>query len=147
MSGGFWSIEKVSDHDDLWEDAPKGSSDENELRVMWIPSRERNDGKLEQLNSLTAALIWLLPAIEIKEITDDNLDEVYIRLRMLEIATGTRMIDGESGEPVMLSLPHVRRHIGLRVGADMEVSPFAERLVGFLRTQANKALKSEKETN
>jgi hypothetical protein len=144
---GFWSIEKVRDHDDLWEDAPERSSDENELRVRWIPSRERNDGKLEQLNGLTAALIWLLPAIEIEEITNDNLDEVFIRLRMMEIATGTRMIDGESGEPEMLSLRHVSRHVGLRVSADMEVSPFAERLVGFLCTQATKALKSEKETN
>jgi hypothetical protein len=144
---GFWSIEKVRDHDDLWEDAPERSSDGNNLRVVWIPTRERDDGKLEQLNSLTAALIWLLPAIAIEEITDDNLDEVFIRLRMLEIATGTRMIDGDSGEPEMLSLPHVRRHIGLRVGADMKASPFAERLVGFLRTQATTALKSEKENN
>jgi hypothetical protein len=144
---GFWSIKKVRDYDELWEDAPKESSDESELRVTWIPAREKEDGKLEQLNSLTAALIWLLPAIEIEEITEDNLDEVFIRLRMLEIATGTRMVNGKSGEPEMLSLLHVRRHIGLRVAAGMEVSPFAERLVGFLRTQATNALKSEQETN
>ena len=118
---GFWSIEKVHNHDDLWEDSPEASSKENKLRVTWIPTRESEDGKLEQLNSLTVALIWLLPAIEIEEVTDDNLDEVFIRLRMLEIATGTRMIDGESGEREMLSLQQVRRHVALRVGSVLEV--------------------------
>jgi hypothetical protein len=144
MLGGFWCIENVRDYDDLWQEASNCSLEENALRVTWIPTRETADGKAERLNDLTATLIWLLPAIEIEEITEDNQDEVFTRLRMLEIAIGTNRLKGDDGERHMLSLQHVRRHIGLRVGAGMEVSPFAERLVGFLRTQATDDLNSER---
>lgn len=144
MSGGFWSIEAVRDYDELWQDASAES--DGKARVTWIPTRETADGKTERLNDLTAILIFLLPAIEIDEITDANVEEVFTRLRMLEVATGG-MLKGDDGKSQMLSLRHVHRHIGMRVGAGMAVSPFAERLIGFLRTQAADALKSEKENN
>lgn len=133
---GFWSIEKIEDHGSLWVDAEMLS-----VTILSI-KRETSDGKLQTLNGITTALIWSLPFIHVEEITADNVDEVFIRVRMLELAWGSMLQKGADAteEETFITLENVRRHIGLRVGADMHMLPFEETVINSLRNRAAEAL-------
>jgi hypothetical protein len=129
---GFWSIEKVENHGCLWVDAEQVS-----LTILSI-KRERSDHKLETQNADTTALIWSLPFIEVEEITADNMAKTLVQVRMLELAPGAMLqkAPSASDEETFLTLDHVRRHIGLRVGAGMCVQPFEETVIKSLRSRA-----------
>lgn len=137
---GFWSIKDVSDWKSLWLDSASAT-----ISGM-VPSRELPDGSKQVLDSITAVLIWTLPVIEIDEITEENVKETFIRVRMLEIASGPILTqeDGEHGEPCptrYIRFKELRRRIGMRVGAGMKIGgSLDELLLEHLRRQAREAL-------
>jgi hypothetical protein len=137
---GFWSMENVPEFEGLWVDI---SDDQWE---PLSPTRETSAGKRQRLNAVSTNLIYILAAIGIGEITAENVSEVFIRIRMLEIAAGSGTLINEAGDNVMLTLKDIRRHIGMRVGADVDFPPFEKQLVSHLRSQAKEALKRETES-
>lgn len=137
---GFWSMENVPEFEDMWEDI--GEDQWEPLN----PTRKTGAGKRQRLNGVSTTLIYTLAAIGIDEITAENVSEVFIRIRMLEIAAGGGTLIDEAGDNVMLTLQQIQRHIGMRVGADLDFPPFEKQLVSHLRSQAKKALKRETES-
>lgn len=78
---GFWSIEHVADSHELWVDQTPSSPG-------LVPSRQAPVGRTQWLDPVTAILIWTLPVVEVDEITEQNLDDTFLRVRMLELARG-----------------------------------------------------------
>jgi hypothetical protein len=128
---GYWSIENVEDAEALWVDWESA-------RCVLSPTRETPDGRVECLDAVTGFLIWMLPFVHIEEITTGNVEETFLRIRMLELAQGPLLT--EHGEERWITLDSVRRRIGLCVGAGISLEPFEVNLIGALRTRARKAL-------
>lgn len=105
---------------------------------MMSPSRETSDGRIQHLDSVTSILIWTLPFVHIEEITEENLDEAFLRIRTLELAQGP--ILGSSGKERFLSLDDLRRRIGLCVWPGIAFMPFEEIVLAKLRGRAQEAL-------
>ena len=111
----FGILTGVQNSEALWEDMeplPPGRYLSDRRFIRELP-----DGRLQQLNSLTRFLIELLPLTKIEEITEENTEEVCVRLLMLQIAIGPPEgckagdLDAKSsGTP----LADVKRHVGLR---------------------------------
>ena len=137
---GFWSMKNVPEFEDMWEDIG-----EDQWEPL-SPTRKTSAGKRQRLNAVSTNLIYILTAIGIDEITAENVSEVFIRIRMLEIAQGSGTLIDKAGDNVMLTLQQIRRHIGMRVGADVDFPPLEKQLVNHLRSQAKKALEHETES-
>src|SRR5688572_5429517 len=127
---GYWSIEDILDHEELWVHGPP----EN----FFTPSQELEDGRVRSLDSVTVALIWMLPSIGFDQITPDNLEEVFLRVRMFELSRQPML--SMQGEPRFVSLKDLRRRVGLKVEGEMPSIPFDEGVIAALRQKARKSL-------
>jgi hypothetical protein len=136
---GYWSIVNVENCEELWVDVKPTNG------FTLAPGRESEDGRRQELDPVTTTIIWILPFICVEEITADNLDGIFLRVRMLEIAKGPFLI--ENGEGVYLTLQDLQRRIGLRAVADLEINPFEENILAALQSRANEALEREKESS
>ena len=130
---GSWSIEQVSDWESLWVDAGPGP-----ISGM-VPSRELPDGRKQVLDPATALLIWMLPAIHLEEINRENVVEVFIRVRMLELACGPHP-DGTR----YISFEDLQRRIGMNVGTGLKLGSLDELLLEHLRRRAREALEESR---
>jgi len=106
---------------------------------MLVPSRETPDGRSEWLEPKTVALLWALPFVHVEEITTANVEDTFVRVRMLELALGPILSAG--GKSAFLELDDIRRRIGFRVGAGVSMAPMEQALVQALRSRARDALK------
>ena len=61
---------------------------------------------------------------------------------MLEYAHGPIMQSG--GHDLYISLDHLKRRVGLRVGAGIEMAPLEETLLSAMRKRANEDLNSQR---
>ena len=141
---GFWSIENVTDWESLWEEA------EPDAVSLMAPSRELPDGRRQVLDPVTTLLLWTLPCIHVDEITNENVEEVFLRTRMLELAQGQMLKrkDKTSDTPekaLFITLPDLQRRIGIKVGAGVRMAPFHKLLLDTLRTRAGEALKEARD--
>lgn len=125
--------------DQLWVEAETG-------RIYpMTPTRDTPDGRRQKLNGVTNALICVLPVVHTEEITWENADETFIRIRMLELAGAPLLLQSSvPGEIQLIALEDVCRHVGLRVGAGIALRPFEETLVADLRRRASEALATAK---
>jgi hypothetical protein len=128
---GFWSIERIENYEELWVEQPPSSPG-------LVPSREGPDGRILWLDPVTATLLWYLPFAHVEEITEENIEDTFMRVRMWELAQGTIFRAG--GEPAFIELDDLRRRIGLRVGAGIPLAPFEEALIRALRYRAHEDL-------
>lgn len=124
------TLDNVKDSEDLWEDWEDISSSRGEFE--FFPSdgrafRTLPDGRTQRLNPVTRSLIDVLPLIHIEEITEENAQEVFIRIRMIEIALGAHL-----GSQL-----DVKRHVGLRLIRSLPVKPFEGVVLDALRRQAS----------
>lgn len=91
---------------------------------------------------ITEAMIFGTMTIGINEITEDNADEVFVRLRMAEAFTGAPFWGpSEDGGREEISWTHemVTRRIGLRTNAsEMSKAKFNGRLAKLLRQEAER---------
>lgn len=126
---GFWDLKNVKDLDRLWIEEQDGFSS------AFVPVRQSVTGRRERLNDITVSLIYMLPAIEIVEITEENSQEVFVRMHMLFSAQGS----------APFSYQDITRHRGLRVEPGLSVPPMNDRLIGLLRAAATTALKKEQQ--
>jgi hypothetical protein len=68
----------------------------------------------EKWHPVTEAMVWRLMAIDIGEITEKNVSEVWFRVRMYELLSGTYAIAwNEPATTVQLTREDVENHIGL----------------------------------
>ena len=90
-----------------------------------------------QLNPVTQALVFNAMAIGIGEITERNVEEVYIRTAMADAVYGAPL-RGPAGGAVHLTLADIRRHIGLttNVFPAETAAQFGRRMAGALRRNA-----------
>lgn len=136
MPKGHWSIEKVIDNEDLWV---KGQS-AGFLSIC----RPAEGSEVECLDPVTTMLIWTLPVINIEEITEDNADEVFIRIRMLETAREPLLrADAASAN---VSFANILRRVGLLAIPDLTMDTFENVILKILRGKARTALDDERES-
>ena len=129
---GFWSIDNVANRESLWVDAEPAQSG-------LVPSRVLPNGRTQWLDPVTAALLFTLPFVDVEEITRENLEEAFVRTRMLELARGPILIL-DSGEARYVTFGDIQSRVGLRVGAGMALRPFDEIVLDQLRRRAREAL-------
>jgi hypothetical protein len=132
MAGG-WSIHGIANWEKLWMDGKPSHG--------LVPSRIGPDGQEQSLDGITTMLLMALPIVDMEEISEENVTEVFVRIRMLELASGP-MITG-SDKPSYISLASLRRRIGLRVGWGIPLTSFESTLVNGLRKRAKEALETE----
>lgn len=135
MPKGYWSIENIADNQDLWVDG--------ESSGFFSIRRYTDGGDVKSLDAITNTLVWVLPFTNIEEITEENLDEVYIRIRMLEISRGPFLL--LDGMPRHFSASDISRRVGLRVIPDIDPGPFEASIVLDLRDRARIALDEERQ--
>jgi hypothetical protein len=84
-------------------------ADYKELCYEFLP----NDGL--KMKPVTEALIWSMLSTEMKEITEDNIDEVLFRSRCISVVSGPPMhtYDGEKIIPREFTREEVEAHVGL----------------------------------
>jgi hypothetical protein len=87
----------------------------------------------------------MLPTTGLERITEENAEEVFIRIRMLELAGGDGILKDENGKSTFVSLRHILRHVGLE-SPPWNESPYPSELVRRLRDRATKALQAEQES-
>jgi hypothetical protein len=132
---GFWSIQGIENSHELWVDTDPSAP-------MLVPSRKTQDGRRQWLEPITGLLIWQLVLVHVEEITEANVEDTFVRIRMLELAQGPML--SVDGDPVFVELCDLRRRIGLRVGAGVSIGPLEETLFQALRSRAREDLKEAK---
>ncbi len=134
---GYWSIEKVENCEGLWVEL-----EPNDDPLGLVPMRTTTDGKKQWLDWTTVAINWTLPFVELEEITADNLEETFLRVRMLELAKGPFLT--VENKPVYITLEDLRRRIGLQVAAGIALRSFEANVLASLRRRANEELDEAK---
>ena len=130
---GFWSIEGIAHWEALWlDDKPS---------YGLVPSRIGPNGQEQSLDGITAMLLMVLPIVHMEEITEENVTEAYVRIRMLELASGPMMTDGDKQR--YISLASLRRRLGLKVGSGIPIDSLEKTLLTGLEKRAKEALKTE----
>lgn len=99
--------------------------------------RDTADGAKQYLDAVTASIIWALPFTNIEEITGENVEEVFIRIRMIELSRGPLLT--VNGEPAYISPSDVRRRIGTISVPGIQTLPFDESTIAALRSKAREA--------
>ena len=122
----------MANPESLWVDAEPAQSG-------LVPSRVLPNGRTQWLDPVTAALLFTLPFIDVEEITRENLEEAFIRTRMLELARGPILILA-SGEARYVTFGDIQSRAGLRVGAGMALKSFDQIVLDQLRRRAREAL-------
>lgn len=89
-----WDVSKIADHDEV-------TTLQTEQGAIWHPKTE--------------ALVWLSMSTGIATITEQNSDEVYARINLIERVRGAML--GTNGESLFIEPEDVRKHIGLRTNA------------------------------
>jgi hypothetical protein len=83
----------------------------------------------------------MLPLVNVEELNEQNFPDAFLRIRMLELAQGPILTDGVKS--LHVSLNHLHRRIGLRVGAGISLSSLDEILLQALSSRAKEAWKAE----
>lgn len=103
----WWELENVENAEALWE-----TSETTDIM--------RGIEKGEQyLNTCTHTLIWMMAAIGIATITEENAPDVYGRIAFLEKFKGA-MRYGPGHVDVFFTPEDIRRHIGLKTNASKQ---------------------------
>jgi len=87
-----WWADKVKDWESLW--------------------LKTDDGE-DELNEATCALLNYLAIVEITEINEENVEEVWRRIAIYQALFGSLYSDQESNEPLFVTRSDVYRHIGI----------------------------------
>lgn len=121
-----WDVSKIHDYENVTsivaeEDLPSYGVKAGE--TMWNP--------------VTTALVWHSLSTGIGDITEENADEVYARIALVEKLHGANLI--RDGKPRYITPEEVRAHIGLTTN----VFPVETR-AKFLKRQAASFLDDEK---
>lgn len=77
-----------------------------------------------KVDSRTEALIWLSLSTMIGEITEENHEEVFRRVQVIEKKHGAML--GDSEEAVFFTMADVKRRIGLKANAAFRDEPSAK---------------------
>lgn len=91
---------------------------------------------ISEVNTASATLINCMLAAGVKEKSDENLDEVWMRLALLQSLTGAIVFDAQGTQPYYLTYADVKRHIGLIT----EIEP--QPLIAFWTFLKNQMAKS-----
>lgn len=95
-------------------------------------------------NSTTFALAFALMAVGIPRISEDNVDEVFIRVNLFENATHAMRSTGDG--PIYFTYKEVFQHIGFSTNVStMTFSQFSKQLVRMLRRDAEERTEEERE--
>lgn len=86
-----------------------------EIQVHMLPSDVGLYQKGYKVDSRTEALIWLSLSTVIGEITEENHEEVFRRVQVIEKKHGAML--GDSEEAVFFTMADVKRRIGLKTNA------------------------------
>ena len=89
------------------------------------------------LNNAVDSMIWMTMAIGINEITDENREEVYLRIKLMEGAKG---LSYSYSKDQLRKYPDIAKHVKTATRMDGQFSAFSQevinRLVG-LKTNAS----------
>ena len=89
----------------------------------------------------TEAIIFTLIVTGTPDITEENWEEVFIRINMWERASGTMMLDGD-GNNLYMKPEWIRRRVGLKTNAStLTKREFKERVAKALRDRATGKLR------
>lgn len=115
---------------------------ENQDEVCWrvctedLPMHGMKKGE-SYLHPTTNALIWHSLNTGIGTITEENVAEVWARVRFIEKLYGASLMDQDG--PVFLTRDDVRKHVGLKTNASFKV----ETRASFLKRHAAAFLNDE----
>lgn len=119
-----FSLKNVKDWEDLYGPGPHG-----------------------EMNIVTHCLIWNMMSIDMGKITEENVEEVFTRLKMVEKVSGPPMWKGtgKDREPRGFTLDDVRRHIGMTTNVHTTTkTQFAARIAKQLRDHATAEYRTAK---
>lgn len=106
--------------------------------VSWVKDP---DGHQTRLTGLGEAMVWSLMSIGIGTISEGNVNEVFVRLHMMERTTGA-MRQTANG-PLMFSLDDVQKLVGLRTNVStLTKAQFEKKLITRIRNDAENMLDS-----
>lgn len=93
---------------------------------------------------ITEALIWMTMAVDLGDITEKNLDEWMVRLRVVEKTTGPILRDG-NGKDLKVTREMVERRIGLKTNVINKTRAFwAKKTARMLFEDAEREVRREK---
>ena len=110
------------------------------MSLNWTIEQVRNWQEVRKnvvLNNAVDSMIWLTMAIGINEITDENREEVYLRIKLMEGAKG---LSYSYSNDQRRKYPDIAKHVKTATRMDGQFSAFSQevinRLVG-LKTNAS----------
>lgn len=110
------------------------------MSLNWTIEQVRNWQEVRKnvvLNNAVDSMIWLTMAIGINEITDENREEVYLRIKLMEGAKG---LSYSYSKDQLKKYPDIAKHVKTATRMDGQFSAFSQevinRLVG-LKTNAS----------
>lgn len=94
------------------------------------------EGDEARMNPVTESLIFTMLSIGMPKITDENVQEFFIRAQMVERIYGPPM-NSASG-PVSYSLDNIRKHVGMSTNAtEFSKAKFSSHIGRILRERAS----------
>lgn len=126
----------------------------NHEKLCWVrdnsvPESEWTDKKGWKMNPVTDVLIWITIAVDMGDITEDNVHEFYWRLRFREkylnykVLISTRK-DGKPGRSFNPTLNQIRQHIGLTTNVrTLTRYKFLNNMLRIMKEQLNETLRHE----
>ena len=110
------------------------------MSLNWTIEQVRNWQEVRKnvvLNNAVDSMIWMTMAIGINEITDENREEVYLRIKLMEGAKG---LSYSYSKDQLRKYPDIAKHVKTATRMDGQFSAFSQevinRLVG-LKTNAS----------
>lgn len=114
-----WDVTKIKDYETNFPDI------EQDGKKLWNPA--------------TDALVWAMLAIDIMEITESNVDEVFTRISMWEQTCGAFRYKGT--ESIYFSYEEIVKHIGFRTNISNRTSKqFDAKIAKVIRRDAQRIL-------
>ena len=96
------------------------------------------DDDSDRWHSVTEALVWYSMICGFNKITADNIDEVFERICMWEVAHGP-MLANDEGD-IRLSRVDLKRHVGLHTNAStLKKAEFEKKVLAELRKTSRPA--------
>ena len=117
-----WWADKVKDWESLWLKTDDGS---------------------DELNEATCALLNYLAIVEITEINDENVEEVWRRIAIFQALFGSIYADQDNNEPLFITRSDVYRHIGIETEVKkITFESFCRKIISMRLAQEDSRLPS-----
>ena len=137
-----WSLEKIENYEEVCYRKALAKDGNSEVDP-------KTGEQLVRLAPTTEALVWYLGfSVGLHEITEENHEEVYRRIHVLESVGGPTVGETKGGrfEGKRITLEDVRAHIGMDTnGIPMSKQKFKENVFKRLWRAAETQLRSAKE--